>query len=986
VPLVDEIVSLVGGSATVFQRAGEDGDMLRVATTVLDSEGKRAVGTYIPAREPDGMPNAVVAAALAGRTYLGRAYVVNDWYLTAYEPIQDASGRTIGMLYVGTIQKSAEARIREAILDLRLGKTGYVFVITGSGEDRGRYVISQGGTRDGEYVWDVRDSDGRYVTHEIVEQGMALGPGEKTTIRYEWRNPGEAAPRWKVARLAYYEPWDWVIGASVYEDELEGYRAVLQRGSAGMAATMAVSGLAMTLVVGLAGIALARSITGPVRKVTRAAEVLMAGGSAERVEVGSRDELGTLARTFNLMSERIGATLEGLRESENKYRGIYENALEGIFRTSVSGRLLRANPSLARILGYDSPEELVAGLGDVRSQLYVRGSDRDGFLADLKARGAAIGKEVLLRRKDGSAIWVSLSARAVPDASGGMAFIDGFIADIDALKKAEEELKRGREHLEDLVAERTAELVAAKETAESASRAKSEFLANMSHELRTPLNGIIGYAQILKRNGGLSASQDFAVGTIERSGEHLLTLINDILDISRIEAKRMTLHPTALDLGAFLSGVAGIAATRAEAKGIGFAYLPGEGLPAAVEADETRLRQVLLNLLGNAVKYTQSGEVRFSVSTAGPRGGTGSAGPGDARPPGDGKGGKARLRFEVADTGIGLASEDLARVFEPFFRAGSSAASAEGAGLGLPISRALVRAMGGDIEIRSEPGRGSSFWFELELPLGSRAEGAAPDWEEGISGYAGPRRTVLVADDSPDNRSVLRDMLAPLGFRILEAEDGAKALELALAERPDLVLMDLRMPGTGGIEAARRIKAGTGPEPVHVIAVSASAFPEDLLMSAGAGCEAFVRKPVRIGDLLKAMGGALGLEWLRAAAKPAHAAPHHAARPEAFPGAPVGGGSGASASAALEADAGAAAEAPPEAEAGVPPGFSQAALRELLELARIGDMRGVAAWAEGMAKDRPEARRHADRLRALAAEFRAKSILALAEEWMEGRT
>ncbi|MBU0637853.1 MAG: methyl-accepting chemotaxis protein, partial [Planctomycetes bacterium] len=217
-PVVDRVRDLVGGTCTVFQRMNEAGDMLRVCTNVQKKDNTRAIGTYIPARNPDGAPNPVVASALKGETYRGRAFVVDGWYITAYEPIRDSSNRVVGLLYVGVKEESATA-LRRAIMDIKVGQTGYVYVLNATGSTRGHYVISKGGTRDGEDIWKAKDADGRLFIQDICAQAPTLKSGEIGETRYPWQNAGDAAPRDKVVKLAYFAPWDWVIGVGSYEDE-----------------------------------------------------------------------------------------------------------------------------------------------------------------------------------------------------------------------------------------------------------------------------------------------------------------------------------------------------------------------------------------------------------------------------------------------------------------------------------------------------------------------------------------------------------------------------------------------------------------------------------------------------------------------------------------------------------------------------------------------------------------------------------------------
>jgi PAS domain S-box-containing protein len=355
-PVVDEITRLVGETATIFQRMNERGDMIRIATTIKDADGKRAIGTFIPAGHADGKPNPVTSAILKGKAYHGRAFAVNTWYLTAYEPIKDKAGRLVGMLYVGVKQKAVEMRIRHAILQTKVGKTGYVYVLGGKGEDRGRYIISQRGERDGEDIWDNKDSDGRYVIQTIINKAIALKSGELTTERYRWQNPGEPSPRWKIARLAYYEPWDWVIGTSVYEDELQSYRAVLSGGRIRMTTIMGLAGLMLVLVIGLFGVFIAWTITRPVGQLTRAAEIIMKGNLDHAVDIHSHDEIGKLAHTFNTMTERLRQTMEGLLKSEEKYRTLVETTLDLIFVVDRQGRFTFANPRLEALTGFTSRE------------------------------------------------------------------------------------------------------------------------------------------------------------------------------------------------------------------------------------------------------------------------------------------------------------------------------------------------------------------------------------------------------------------------------------------------------------------------------------------------------------------------------------------------------------------------------------------------------------------------------------------------------
>jgi signal transduction histidine kinase/CheY-like chemotaxis protein len=386
-------------------------------------------------------------------------------------------------------------------------------------------------------------------------------------------------------------------------------------------------------------------------------------------------------------------------------------------------------------------------------------------------------------------------------------------------------------------------------------RQRSNFLAQMSHELRTPLNAIIGYAQLLKRDKHLLNDRQAAgLATIHESGQHLLTLINDILDLARVEAGRMGLYPATVHLGAFLQVVVDIMRVKAEEKGLGFEYALAPDVPAAVTIDETRLRQVLLNLLGNAVKFTDRGTVSLRVARV-------PAASGD-----DG----VRLRFEVADTGIGMSAQQRGRLFHPFEQVADVPRRAGGTGLGLAISQQLVRLMGGTIDVASEPGKGSAFWFELAVPVATGSPVNAPP-PRTIVGYEGERKRLLIVDDVPQNRAMLVDLLQSVGFVVAAAENGLECLVLLDSFKPDLIVMDVMMPVIDGNETTRRIRRMPAWSRVPVIAVTASATQDDEARCREAGADAFVPKPVEHDVLLRTVGTLLALTWI--AGGPAPEAP-----------------------------------------------------------------------------------------------------------------
>jgi two-component system sensor histidine kinase/response regulator len=405
--------------------------------------------------------------------------------------------------------------------------------------------------------------------------------------------------------------------------------------------------------------------------------------------------------------------------------------------------------------------------------------------------------------------------------------------------------------------EQQAQLRAAKESAEAATRAKSEFLASMSHELRTPLNGVLGYTQLLQRDRGLRPGQREALEAIAKCGTHLLELINDVLDLSRIEAGRVDIEATTTDLAQLLIDLKYVVAESARQKGLLLSMTIAPGVPRRVVLDGRHLRQVLLNLLGNAVKFTAHGEARLTIEAID----------------------DARLYFEVRDTGIGIAPEALTKIFEAFSQTREGAA-AGGTGLGLAISRQLIQTMGAELEVESTPGQGSRFYFVLPLvrPADDRTAEDEPDsnLEPSLDARLVPGQdlTALVADDSTVNRRILARLLESAGVRVITATGGHEALGLAREHRPDVIFMDLRMGDMNGLEATRQIKADAAIRTIPVIAVTASAFGDTREAAREAGCVAYLSKPVRAESLFAALHDYLGVQF------ESTAAPAPAAEPE----------------------------------------------------------------------------------------------------------
>jgi len=573
-----------------------------------------------------------------------------------------------------------------------------------------------------------------------------------------------------------------------------------------------VTALVTILVTLVSGAYLARSIAYPVTRLAEAVSRVEHGEWDTQFDVGAGDEIGVLARSFRRM-------IQELRRSKGYVDDILHSMADSLVVVDREGKIRTANPATCLLLGYVEKDLLGEPIGRIASGIGQLDAGK------WREEESSCGIEIEYIDRDGRKIPVLASVARMGDHSDTVIWM---AQDLRELKRAEREL------------------LLAKEAAESANRAKSVFLASMSHEIRTPMNAILGYSQLMLRDASIGPDAKNNLNIINRSGVHLLALINDILDMSKIEAGQVKLKPARFDVLDLVKDLEVMFRLRAEARSVKLEAVISPDCERHIQADEGKLRQVLVNLLGNAVKFTERGSIRLLMST--PRR----------------EDGQLWLSVKVDDTGLGIAAEEQTGLFRPFAQSQSGRNLQGGTGLGLAISQQFVRLMGGEIKLVSEVGKGSTFHFEVPVQ---------PADEGFVSGYTDTRRVtglhsggqaprVLVVDDEPNNRGWLTSLLTIIGFLVREAKDGAAAIRLWEEWKPDLILMDVRMPVMDGLEATRTIRQRRGGAETVIVALTASAMHEDMLVVMQSGVNDFLSKPCQEEELLQKMKVHLNLSYL----------------------------------------------------------------------------------------------------------------------------
>ncbi|MBU3953681.1 MAG: response regulator [Proteobacteria bacterium] len=501
---------------------------------------------------------------------------------------------------------------------------------------------------------------------------------------------------------------------------------------------------------------------------------------------------------------------EQLEISEKKYKGIFENSVQGIFQATFEGEFITVNKALARMLGYDTPDSLMARIKNIGLQLYVHHQDQETLIAQLIKEDVVNGFLTQYRHRKGHVVLVSISANVISDPDAKKWFYEGIVEDITQKRKTER-LKMERD------------------TAEAANRAKSQFLANMSHEIRTPMNGVIGMTELLLGTELTTEQQEFT-RIIQTSGNALLAVINDILDYSKIEAGKLDLETIDFDIRVTLEGVGDLAAVKAQEKGLEYVTMIHPDVPSFLRGDPGRLRQILINLINNGIKFTQSGEIVVSVDVEEEDEHT------------------VCIRFVVTDTGIGIPEDKIDRLFKSFSQVdGSTTRKYGGTGLGLTICRRLAQMMGGKTGVKSREGKGSEFWFTAGFEKQALQVKPLPLSGDILGKY------ILIVDDNKTNRYVLREQLKLWGCRYDQAPSGSTALEMLLAAKQkkspfDIAIIDMQMPGMSGRELGEKIKADPSIAKTILVMMTSMGERGDVRDLERIGFAAYLVKPVKMAQ------------------------------------------------------------------------------------------------------------------------------------------
>ena len=807
--IVDDIKDLSGVQCSIFQRINLEGDMINVCTSKLNSNFQRAVGKLISHLNPDGSPNPMITQILSGRQYLERASFANAWITIMCKPIYNMiTQKIVGCLYVSISNKDTVESIRKIILKTVIGKTGYMWVIGSKEGRRGVYIISKYGIRDGENVLEVQDDDGNFFVKTIVEKALQTKKGEAQYIRYPWKNLGETHPRMKIAAFTYFEPWDWIIASSAYEDDFKEPQLRVTETLENM--------FFLTLFTGIALILCAIVVGYFVRKTIR---TFSEERELQHWLKTSLNELSDIMRGEQGVDSLLNDILHYLAQSIHAHIGvIYLRQETGTLSPMATYGISDESQMIENVKfgsGLVGQAALNQKTSFLKNTLLSTFKISTGFSAQepqsMIIKPLIHEKEVLGVIQVASLFcFCDIHCTFIEEAAEAIAIA---IYTAQSRTRVNDLLNKTQKQAQDL---------------ERISNYKSDFLANMSHEIRTPMNAIIGLSHLMLQTQ-LSTQQLDYQRKIQTSATSLLQLINDILDFSKIEAGKLDIEIKDFAITDVVDNLSSIINVKSSEKGINFITKVAENVPARLSGDSFRLGQILTNLVSNAVKFTQEGEVTVQISLQ------------EESSP------NIVLLFSIQDTGIGMSKEQIDKLYQSFYQADASISRKYGGtGLGLAISKRLIEMMGGEIHVDSQPGVGSRFYFtacfkEDEDEIVRTADGISIDEASNLlSGYH-----FLLVEDNEINIQVATELLEQVGMKITIAENGQKAIDLATSEEFDGILMDLQMPVMDGFSATHAIRSYPKTQKIPIIAMTANVMAGDVDKCLKVGMNDFIKKPIQ---------------------------------------------------------------------------------------------------------------------------------------------
>ncbi len=875
---------LVGGDRTIGQDLIMRSDKLDkgiINNYVPDSLGNKTK-LYDSFRQPDATNRPwYKAAKAAGKSTWSKIFTVGsniDLVINGNRPIYDEA--TKELLGVFSVNLNI-TKIADFLNSIKISKSAKIFIIERSG-----LLVANSGP-DNPYTFRsqqfnrLKSTESPDATIHATGQFLTDRFGGFSQIKDIQRLKFEIDGKQQLVKVLPYRDdfgLDWLIAIVIPESD---FMAEIDNNNRSTI-ILCTSALIGAIVV---GILTAKWITKPILRLNTAAKALANNEWDTTIEIDRTDEVGELANSFNNMADKLQSAFKSLKslnaaltESESRMKQMLEAMPVGVAVHDLTGQLIFVNQIARQLVGIQTiPESTTEQIAEV-FRVYQAGTDELYSLEKMpiarSLKGETVRVEDLEIRLPDRTVPLEVFSTPLFDEIGNIISAIAAFQDITDRKNTEKLLTDYNRTLEQKVSDRTAELQGSKEAAEVANRAKSAFLANMSHELRTPLNAIVGYTQILSRQPDFCPRDKERIRMVQQCGSHLLTLINDILDLAKIEAEKIELTANDVCLPDFLNDISEIFRLKAEEKSIIFVYQIADDIPNIVSVDEKRLRQILLNLLSNAIKFTGKGSVNFKVeviensqSIAEILGAGEDAFASDSRRTFP----ITKIRFQVKDTGIGIASDATERIFLPFEQAGDIGHQTKGTGLGLNIAQTLVSLMGGELNVESCWGVGSTFSFEIELsiPYGIAslyvedfAAPVSPPRQPLITGYEGKRRKILIVDDSPENSSLMVDILAPLGFILIEADSGERGLETAILEEPDLIITDLLMPGISGFELCTQLRSLPIFRETPILIATSGLFELELEKQEEIGYNDFISKFFQIDEFLAQIQSYLGLFWI----------------------------------------------------------------------------------------------------------------------------